>query len=106
MNAATNSCTWTTPSSSFHGVSDARPQRLDVVGGLVGEDEDRLLDVGEVLVEGRGRGSDLAGDVDDPHAERTPLLEQLGRGVEQPAARAVRPRADDPAVGGECGLGH
>ena len=84
---------------------DEGVQRLDVVGGLVGEDEDRLFDVGEVLVEGRRRGADLAGDVDDPQAERAPLFEQLGGGVEQTATRLVGARADDPAVGGECRLG-
>ena len=93
MNAATNSCTWTTPSSSFQGVEDVAAQDCAVVGGLVGEHEDRLFDVGEVLVEGRRRRPDLAGDVDDPQAERAALLEQLGGGVEQPPPRALCARA-------------
>ena len=80
--------------------------RLDLVGGLVGEDQDRRLDVAEVLVEGGRRRPHAAGDVDHPQAQRTLRFEQFGGGFEEPAAGAVRAGPDDPAIGGERGLRH
>ena len=46
-------------------------------------DEHRLLDVAEVLVEGRRRRPDDAGDVDDAQVADTAVLEQPRGGVEQ-----------------------
>ena len=59
---------------------DEAGEWLDLVADLGREREHGLLDVPEVLVEGRGRRPDLAGDVDDPQvADAVGLEERAGR---------------------------
>ena len=88
------------------------PVTPDQVGQLprlvhhpLGQHLDRLLHVGEVLVEGRRRGLRLPGDVGD--LDRAPGRggQELHRGVEQPLAGLAAPLAGDPPVGGRHLLG-
>ena len=70
---------------------------------LVGQHQDRRLDVGEVLVEGRRRGADLAGDVDDLEVPVGRGPQHVGRAVEQLLAGGQATPARDPTVGGPQG---
>ena len=60
-----------------------RDERCHVLRGVVGEGQDGVVDVAEVLVEGGRRRAHLAGDVDDLELEHALLGEQLLRCVEQ-----------------------
>ena len=72
--------------------------RREVLADLLGEHEHRLLDVAEVLVEGRGRGPDGAGDVDDAEVANAAVLEQRCSRVEQPASGERPTPAERAAV--------
>ena len=77
--------------------------QLGQLGGLVdhalGEDPDRLLDVGEVLVEGGGRRAGLPRDVGHLHRAPRGRREQLDGGVEQALPGLAAAFAGQPAVG-------
>ena len=85
------------PALGSHGVS-SRDERRDLVADLFGEREHRFLDVAEVLVEGRRRRPDRARDVDDAQVADPVRLEQLGRRVEQAAARERTAPPERPTV--------
>ncbi len=88
------------------GFGDEPGDGCEVLGDLVGEGEDGILDVAEVLVEGRRRRPDLAGDVDDPQVPHPGGLEQPPGGVEQPVAGSLPTPAEGPAVGGDRRRAH
>jgi hypothetical protein len=72
---------------------------LAVERHLLGQHEDRRLDVGEVLVEGRRRRARLAGDVDDLDRAVGRGAQHLGRALEQALAGGAAPAPRHPAVG-------
>ena len=79
-------------------LGEQRDHRRHLLRGVVGEREDRIVDVAEVLIEGRRRRPHLARDVDDLQFEHALLGEELRRRVQQPLAGLRGARTDDPTV--------
>ncbi len=73
------------PARAVPGFVHEVGERLHLVADLGREREHRLLDISEVLVEGRGRSADLPGDVDDAQVTDAVGLEQRAGRVEQAA---------------------
>ncbi len=81
-------------------VGDDLGEVLALLGHLLGQHEDRRLDVGEVLVEGRRRRAGLAGDVDHLHVAVAGGGEHVAGALEQPLAGGAPAPTRDAAVGG------
>ena len=73
-------------------------QRDDLVADLGRQREDGIFDVAEVLVEGRGRRADRAGDVDDAQVPDAVRLEERGGRVEEAAPGLRAALAERTAV--------
>jgi hypothetical protein len=77
---------------------------LALLGHLLRQHEDRRLDVGEVLVEGRRRRARVAGDVDDLHVAVRRCRQHVAGALEEALAGGPAPSARDAAVGRPQGL--
>ena len=86
------------PSAPAHGRSSSARSGARLSPTALGEREHRLFDVAEVLVEGRRRRADRAGDVDDPQIADPVRLEQPRGRVEQPAPGLRAALAERPPV--------
>ena len=100
MNPSTSDCAAVEPGGAPPRRLEQPREVVELVAHLLGEREHRLLDVAEVLVEGRRRGADPAGDVDHREVEDARGGEELGGGVEQAPAGELGPAAEAAAVDG------